>query len=65
MFYIPRFGFGTTTANASAQYGLSSVPVMASVGSIYLNFGLWAVSLVPAWTVVRKFGVERKVRVDV
>lgn len=47
------------------QYGLSSVPIMASVGSIYLNFGLWAVSLIPAWTVIRKFGVERKDRDEV
>lgn len=38
---------------------------MASVGSIYLNFGLWAVSLIPAWMVVRKFGAERKDRVNV
>ena len=47
------------------QYGLSSVPIMASVGSIYLNFGLWAASLIPAWTVIRKFGVERKDRGEV
>lgn len=43
----------------TGQYGLSSVPIMASVGSIYLNFGLWAVSLIPAWFVVRKFGTGR------
>lgn len=30
---------------------------MASVGSIYLNFGLWAVSLLPAWWVIKEFGV--------
>lgn len=33
---------------------------MASVGSIYLNFGLWGISLYPAWTVIRKFGVQRE-----
>ena len=30
---------------------------MASVGGVYLNFGLWAVSLIPAWLVVGKIGV--------
>ena len=29
---------------------------MASVGGVYLNFGLWAVSLIPAWLVVGKIG---------
>lgn len=29
---------------------------MASVGGIYLNLGLWALSVAPAWVVVRKFG---------
>lgn len=33
---------------------------MASVGGVYLNFGLWAVSLLPAWLVVRKFGVPEE-----
>ena len=31
---------------------------MASVGGVYLNFGLWAVSLIPAWLVVSKIGVS-------
>lgn len=31
---------------------------MASVGGVYLNFGLWAVSLIPAWLVVGKIGVS-------
>ncbi|GES61315.1 DUF895 domain membrane protein [Aspergillus terreus] len=55
---------GTESAAQAVSYGVSSIPVMASVGNIYLNFGLWAVSLVPAWLVVRKFGVsmgDRKV----
>jgi hypothetical protein len=37
---------------------------MASVGSVYLNFGLWAVALIPAWIVVKEIGVtlgDRKV----
>jgi hypothetical protein len=29
---------------------------MARTGSIYLNFGLWAISLYPAWIVISKFG---------
>jgi hypothetical protein len=33
------------------------VSVMARTGSIYLNFGLWAISLYPAWVVISKFGV--------
>ena len=32
---------------------------MASVGGVYLNFGLWAVSLIPAWLVVGKIGVTK------
>ena len=31
---------------------------MASVGGVYLNFGLWAVSLLPGWLVVKKIGVS-------
>lgn len=31
---------------------------MASVGSIYLNFGLWAIALYPAWLVVKQIGVS-------
>lgn len=38
------------------QYGLSSIAIMASVGSVYLNFGLWAVAIFPAWLVVRDVG---------
>ena len=30
---------------------------MASVGGTYLNFGLWGISLLPAWLVIRQFGV--------
>ena len=33
---------------------------MASVGGVYLNFGLWAVSLIPAWLVVGKIGILSK-----
>ena len=37
---------------------------MAQQGNIYINFGLWGISLFPAWLVVRKVGVtlgDRKV----
>lgn len=30
---------------------------MAMVGGTYINFGLWAVSLLPAWLVVKEIGV--------
>ncbi len=29
---------------------------MAEIGGIYLNFGLWAISLYPGWLVVRQIG---------
>jgi hypothetical protein len=40
------------------QYGLSSVSIMASIGSIYMNFGMWAIALYPAWLVIREIGVS-------
>ncbi|PLN84792.1 hypothetical protein BDW42DRAFT_183483 [Aspergillus taichungensis] len=49
---------GTESAVQAVSYGLSSVPIMASVGSIYLNFGLWAIALLPAWLVVKEIGVS-------
>lgn len=33
------------------------MPIMAQIGNVYLNFGLWGVSLIPAWLVIRKIGV--------
>ena len=42
---------------------------MAAVGSIYLNFGLWAIAILPAWLVVKQIGgvfgdkkIEREAR---
>jgi hypothetical protein len=46
------------------QYGLNSIPIFAAVGGVYLNFGLWALALLPGWLVVRGIGVslgDRKV----
>ena len=30
---------------------------MGSIGSVYLNFGLWAIAIVPAWLVIKEIGV--------
>lgn len=30
---------------------------MGSIGSVYLNFGLWAIAIVPAWFVIKEIGV--------
>lgn len=29
---------------------------MARVGGVYFNLALWAVSILPAWTVIKHFG---------
>lgn len=50
---------GVEAAWQALSYGLGSLAVMATVGSIYLNFGLWAVSVPPAWLVIRHFGVDQ------
>ena len=47
-----------TEITDNRQYGVNSVVIMASVGGVYLNFALWAVSLLPAWIVIRKIGVS-------
>ena len=31
---------------------------MGQVGCIYMNFGLWAIALVPGWLVIRQFGLH-------
>ncbi|KAL1622722.1 hypothetical protein SLS54_004741 [Diplodia seriata] len=55
-------------AVSDGQYGLNSIPIMAEVGGVYLNFGLWAVALLPGWLVVRQIGYglgDRKVHREV
>lgn len=47
---------GVESASQAVSYGLNSIPIFAQVGGVYLNFGLWGVSLVPAWFVVRHIG---------
>jgi hypothetical protein len=44
------------------QYGVASVSIMGQVGNVYLNFGLWAVALWPAWIVIREFGTREDVK---
>jgi len=37
---------------------------MGQYGAVYLNFGLWALSLAPAWLVIKEIGMslgDRKV----
>ncbi|CZR68742.1 probable DUF895 domain membrane protein [Phialocephala subalpina] len=48
---------GTESAVQAVSYGLNSVPIFADVGGVYLNFGLWALALLPGWTIVREIGV--------
>ena len=40
-----------------SKYGLNSIYIFADVGGVYLNFGLWALALLPSWLVVRQIGV--------
>lgn len=47
---------GTESAWQAVAYGLESVTVFAEFGGIYMNFGLWALSIFPAWLVLRHFG---------
>ncbi|KAL2867370.1 DUF895 domain membrane protein [Aspergillus lucknowensis] len=55
---------GMESASQAVSYGLSSVSIMASVGSVYMNFGLWAVALYPAWLVIREIGVSGDQKVE-
>ncbi|KAL8792050.1 MAG: hypothetical protein Q9195_005391 [Heterodermia aff. obscurata] len=49
---------GTESAWQAVSYGLTSIPIMGSVGAVYINFGLWAVAIGPAWLLVRHFGAD-------
>ncbi|KZM22015.1 uncharacterized protein EKO05_0007290 [Ascochyta rabiei] len=50
---------GTESAWQALSYGLNAIPVFASVGGTYFNFGIWAVALLPAWLVVKTIGVRK------
>lgn len=47
---------GTESAAQAVSYGLASVGAFARVGGGALNFGVWGVSVLPAWLVVREIG---------
>ncbi|KAI0157934.1 major facilitator superfamily domain-containing protein [Hypoxylon sp. FL1284] len=47
---------GTQSAWQAVGYGLNAIPIIASVGGPYINFGLWGVSIIPAWLVIKDFG---------
>lgn len=49
---------GTESAWQALSYGLESLTVFAEHGGVYMNFGLWAVAIAPAWLVVRHFGAH-------
>ncbi|KAJ7659232.1 major facilitator superfamily transporter [Mycena polygramma] len=51
---------GTESAWQAVSYGLTSVPVFGEFGGIYINFGLWAVGIFPAWLVLREFGTSKQ-----
>lgn len=50
---------GTESAAQAVSYGLTSVTIMGEVGAVYLNFGLWAVAIIPAWFVIKDIGVSK------
>ncbi|KAJ6463622.1 major facilitator superfamily transporter [Mycena vitilis] len=51
---------GTESAWQAVSYGLTSVPLFGEVGGIYINFGLWAAGIFPAWLVLREFGTSQQ-----
>ncbi|GAA5962676.1 hypothetical protein JCM8115_005919 [Rhodotorula mucilaginosa] len=48
----------TESAAQAVSYGLNSLESFEGVGASALNFGLWAVALIPAWLVIRQIGVK-------
>jgi hypothetical protein len=50
---------GSESAWQAVSYGITSVTVFAEVGAVYWNFALWGVAIVPAWLVLREFGLEK------
>jgi hypothetical protein len=55
---------GSESAWQAVSYGITSVAVFAEVGAVYWNFALWAVSILPAWLVLREFGGEKKTAIE-
>ena len=55
---------GTESAWQAVSYGLESVTIFAEVGGVYLNFGLWAISLLPVWLLLKHFGTQKGGQVE-
>ncbi|KAM0426538.1 hypothetical protein ACHAPT_008230 [Fusarium lateritium] len=51
---------GTESAWQALSYGLNALPIFATVGSTYFNFGIWGLSLFPAWLVIKELGTGNK-----
>lgn len=49
------------SAFQAVSYGLTSTALFSEVGAIYMNFGIWGVSIIPAWMVLRHFGARKEV----
>lgn len=49
---------GTESAVQAVSYGLNSVVIMGEIGSVYLNFSLWALAILPAWQVIQNIGLK-------
>ncbi|KAK7432096.1 hypothetical protein QQZ08_001386 [Neonectria magnoliae] len=52
---------GTESAWQALSYGLGAVPIFATVGNPYLNFGLWGLAVFPAWVTIKKIGTAQHV----
>ncbi|KAG7530335.1 hypothetical protein FFLO_05107 [Filobasidium floriforme] len=48
----------TESAAQAVAYGTNAIESLGTVGSSAINFGLWGISVVPAWFVIRKIGIE-------
>lgn len=51
---------GTESAWQALSYGLETLTIFAQHGGVYMNFGLWAIAIVPGWYIVRQFGAAEK-----
>lgn len=47
----------TESAAQAVSYGLNAIESFGLVGASALNFGLWAVAVIPAWFTIREIGV--------
>ena len=49
---------GTESAWQAVSYGLTSLTIFAEAGGVYFNFALWGLSILPAWHIVKHFGMQ-------